>query len=530
MQIFAYQIATRNVPQSLINKNQNTLHRIENIAKIYQEMEIFRRGYFLTNQITSLQKMDKAKTDLVLAVEQFSIDEINTDHLELKTVVLENVIFMNKLIELYQNQGQKAALNELASENGSSIIEKFRIAIVNLENTEQVHLAQNFKDDLRLHEHLSHLIILGTLLSIIAVSVIFFMLNLNFNKNKLIKTQEHNQKQLLQSILNCMSDGVLVRDMKGQFILQNPAAKILIGDSLEKLQIFKEDKVTELAEPELPINLAVQGASLDNTVYFIKSENHPNGIFVTVSVRPLINFDGKLAGGVAVFNDVTEIKEAHEQLESFNYSVSHDLSAPLRSIIGFGQILLEEISHDEKPEIRDSLHRIIDATQKMKLVIDGLMGLSKLKRTNMTKEEVNLSEIAENIAGELQKNDGNRIVNFIIPKNLMANGDPRLLRIVLTNLMANSYKFTTKKPEAIIEFGVIFNNNKETFFLRDNGAGFDMRHVNKLFGAFERLHAQEEFPGTGIGLATVDQVIKKHHGEIWAQAEVNKGAIFYFTL
>ncbi|MBI2088431.1 MAG: response regulator [Deltaproteobacteria bacterium] len=224
------------------------------------------------------------------------------------------------------------------------------------------------------------------------------------------------------------------------------------------------------------------------------------------------------------------LEAANKELEAFSYSVSHDLRAPLRSIDGFSQALLEDYVEQLDEQGKDYLTRIRTASQRMGHLIDDLLNLSRVTRAEMRPEPVNLSEMAKSLAAELKQREPQRQVAFQIQDGLEVKGDPRLLRVVLENLFSNAWKFTSRHPRARIEFGAAQHNGKPTYFVRDDGAGFDMAYKAKLFGAFQRLHKATEFDGTGVGLATVQRIIRRHGGEIWAEAEVEKGATFYFTL
>jgi len=225
-----------------------------------------------------------------------------------------------------------------------------------------------------------------------------------------------------------------------------------------------------------------------------------------------------------------ELEALNKELESFSYSVSHDLRAPLRSIDGFSQALLEDYTHILDSQGKDYLRRVRSASQRMAELIDELLSLSRVTRTEMSREPVDLSKLAQKIAKELLEMQPERQVEFIIATDLMADGDKRLLRLVLENLLGNAWKFTGSKPIATIEFGTTKKEGEKVHFVRDNGAGFDMAYINKLFGAFQRLHSDDEFPGIGIGLATVKRIIHRHGGRVWAEGELGKGATFYFTL
>jgi PAS domain S-box-containing protein len=224
-----------------------------------------------------------------------------------------------------------------------------------------------------------------------------------------------------------------------------------------------------------------------------------------------------------------ELQATNEELEAFAYSVSHDLRAPLRGIRGFSGILLERNASQLDAEGKELLRRACESAQHMSELIDDLLKLSRVGRSELRWQPVNLSALAESIAAELRRAEPARAVELAIEPNLRAQGDERLLGIVLDNLLGNAWKFTSNRPRARIEFGVTAEP-EPAFFVRDNGVGFDMAHADKLFGALQRLHSTSEFPGTGIGLATVQRIIKRHRGRVWATGVVNRGATLYFTL
>ena len=226
-----------------------------------------------------------------------------------------------------------------------------------------------------------------------------------------------------------------------------------------------------------------------------------------------------------------ELAAVNDELEAFNYSVSHDLRAPLRTIDGFSQALLEDYEDKLDDEGKDFLGRTRAASQRMGILIDDLLNLSRVTRGELRYEEVNLSEIARKVVVELQEGDTlGREVTFEITDGAVTMGDPNLLRAVLDNLIGNAWKFTGNHETANIEFGITEDEGKQAFFVRDDGAGFDMEYADNLFGAFQRLHGMTEFPGTGIGLATVQRIIHRHGGRVWAESKVEQGATFYFTM
>jgi PAS domain S-box-containing protein len=226
----------------------------------------------------------------------------------------------------------------------------------------------------------------------------------------------------------------------------------------------------------------------------------------------------------------TELKAANKELEAFSYSVSHDLRAPLRAIDGFSRALLEDYSKQLDETGQNYLTRVCTATAHMAQLIEDLLNLSRLSRSEMRSQTVNLSRMAGDIAEKLEESELERTVKFRIEKDVTAMGDERLLRIALQNLFDNAWKFTSKRERAEISFGQVQDGEKTEYFVRDNGAGFDMAYVDKLFGVFQRLHTTKEFEGTGIGLVTVQRIIHRHGGLIRAEGKIGEGAAFYFTL
>jgi light-regulated signal transduction histidine kinase (bacteriophytochrome) len=226
----------------------------------------------------------------------------------------------------------------------------------------------------------------------------------------------------------------------------------------------------------------------------------------------------------------TATEAANRELEAFSYSVAHDLRAPLRGVDGFSQALLEDYADKLDDEARGYLKHVRHSAQEMGRLIDDLLALSRVTRSELVRESVDLSDLARSVATQLQRAQPARRVEIVIADGIVAEGDARLLRIALENLLGNAWKFTSKRGEPRLEVGVTSGAEGVAYFFRDNGAGFDMAYASKLFGAFQRLHSAHEFEGTGIGLATVQRIVNRHGGRIWATGEVDRGATFYFTL
>lgn len=225
-----------------------------------------------------------------------------------------------------------------------------------------------------------------------------------------------------------------------------------------------------------------------------------------------------------------ELLRVNSELESFSYSVSHDLRAPLRSVDGFSVALIEDFSEVLPEAGRNYLGRIRAAATHMSALIDGLLDLARIARLPVAREPLDLTAIAREVASQLGRANPERSVEVLVGPTMRAQGDPALVRVVLQNLLANAWKFTSKRATAEVEVGRTTAGGSDAFFVRDNGAGFDMAYAHKLFGAFQRLHRIDEFEGTGIGLATVQRIVHRHGGRVWAESAIDHGATFYFTL
>ncbi|HWZ84405.1 MAG TPA: PAS domain S-box protein [Terriglobales bacterium] len=371
------------------------------------------------------------------------------------------------------------------------------------------------------------------------------------------------QSLMLQSVLDSMAEGLVAANEQGKFLIWNRAAEKIVGYGPADLPPqewsahygnYLPDKVTPFPSEQLPLVRAIRGEASTAEI-FLRNPKVAGGIWIEASGNPLKNKDGAVRGGVVAFRDITQrkaderqirelnedlearvakrtaqLQEANQELEAFTYSVSHDLRAPLRHMAGFSTLLMEEFGSKLESQAQHYLHRIEDGTRKMGQLVDELLSLARVGRLSPNCKIVDLNAMVEEVVAILKPEWESRAVEWHVAPLPSLFCDPTLMKQVFQNLLANALKYSRPRPQAVIEIRAIEHKGENVIFVRDNGVGFNMKYADKLFGVFQRLHRTEEFEGTGVGLATVQRILKKHGGRAWAESELDKGSTFYFTV
>jgi PAS domain S-box-containing protein len=376
--------------------------------------------------------------------------------------------------------------------------------------------------------------------------------------NAALKTNEERFRLLVETVKDY---AIFMLDPNGLILTWNKGAERIEGYQAEEIigqpfTRFYPEEAVRADYPAYELKTAREQGRFEDEGWRVRKDG--SLFFANVIITALYDNHGTLIGFAKITRDLTRQKQAEEtlrtserqarelsetlqqqstqlqavnkELEAFSYSVSHDLRAPLRGIDGFSQVLLEQYADKIDEQGQHYLHRVRQGSQQMGKLIDDMLQLSRLTRGDMAFESINLTTLVKNIVKELQRQEPDRQVEFVIEDRVMVQGDKNLLQAAMQNLLENAWKYTSKHPKARIEFGVMEQQGNPTYFVKDDGAGFDMKYADKLFGAFQRLHGVTEFPGTGVGLATVARIIHRHGGDIWVDAEIEKGACFYFTL
>jgi signal transduction histidine kinase/CHASE3 domain sensor protein len=372
------------------------------------------------------------------------------------------------------------------------------------------------------------------------------------------------QKLMLHSVLNSMVEGLVATDEQGNFILWNQAAKEILGlgpadqsptDWSADYGTFLPDMITPFPNAQNPLFLAIAG-EVSSAVMFIRNPGLDRGAWIESNGAPLRDQEGAVRGGVLAFRDITQrkadeleirklndeleeriakrtqqLEATNDELEAFSYSVSHDLRTPLRHISGFARILVNDFGPAMAGEAREHLQRIEDAVRRMGLLVDALLRMAVLRRRPLRLSHSELNPIVDEVVTMLHGECDGRDVEWRIAKLPALDCDPILMAQVFQNLLGNALKYSRGRAKAVIEVDSIQQPDKPAIiFVRDNGAGFNLEYAEKLFGVFQRFHTDSEFEGSGVGLATVHRIIQKHGGMIWAEAEPDQGATFYFAL
>jgi len=363
-------------------------------------------------------------------------------------------------------------------------------------------------------------------------------------------------EEKLDRFLGSMPDALVIVNAEGKILGSNAHTAKLFGYADWELQgenmaLLVPERVRQTQRQYYAgFFLQRNGRAPETTLELSGLRKDGREFPIEISTRPLVSEKGLLV--TSAIRDITERKRvekqiadlnkelkdraaeletANQELEAFSYSVSHDLRSPLQNIDSFSQILMEEYANRLDADGRDYVQRLRSSCQHMEEIIDALLVLSNMARQELLLEPCDLTALAKAVATELKQKDPDRLIDWVLAEGLMVQCDPRLLRVALENLLGNAWKFTAKHPRARIEFGALPQaNGSRTYFVRDDGAGFDMARAGHLFVPFKRLHDQGQFRGTGIGLATVQRVIQRHRGKIWAEGAVEQGATFCFTL
>lgn len=552
-------VSYRNTLQ-LIEASERVAHTHEVLAGLERILadlisaETGERGYILTGDEQFLEPYHSGVSETFRHIHH--VRELTADNARqqnrlaaLEPMAQSRLALLDQGIRSRREEVFEAARELILSGQGKVQMDAIRAVIAEMEAEENrllEHRSQKLRADTRTAMGAA---VLGALLALGVLVFVFLLLSREITARK---RAEQEQSQLA-AIVESTDDAITGKTLDGIIVSWNPGAERLYGYSALEA---KGSPISILVPPDRPREVPEILERIkrgERAEHFESARVRKDGrrIEVSLSISPVMDSQGRITGASTIARDITKRRQAEEkirelnaqvarslaesealnkELEAFAYSVSHDLRAPLRAIDGFSLVLLEDYEQQLDDEGKDHLRRVRGASQRMGQLIDDMLALSRVTRREMRREKVDLSALAASIGEELRQREPHRQVDFSVADGAVVEGDPQLLHIALENLLDNAWKYTGKKTRARIEFGIGEDGGRPLFFVRDDGVGFDMRYVHKLFGAFQRLHPRTDFEGTGVGLATVQRIIRRHGGRVWAEAAVNQGATFYFTL
>lgn len=537
-----------------VTNTRDALDTISEISGSLSEVESSARSFAISGQQSDLNPyytaaqavpQDVSELKQLLRDDPAQLDVLNN----IEPAIALHLKAMNDLVDLGNRKLFRSFGQRDLSDKANELMAKIRIAFSAMEKNEQAKL----KQEQAVMEQKAALLTPNSLAGSILAGIIILGCGAGtFAAGR----NQRKAEEKLDRLLGSMPDALIIINPDGKIVSSNPHAAKLFGYSNrelhgENMALLVPERFRQIQRQHYSgyfskrnghapaTTLELIGLHKDGREFPIELSTEPlateNGIVVTSAIRDITERKrveqqiSKLNRDLA--DRAMELETANKELEAFSYSVSHDLRSPLQNIDSFSQILMEDYANRLDADGRDYVERLRGSCQHMQDIIDALLALSSMMRSELTVETFDLSALAKTVSTDLQRKSPDRLVDWAITEGLTVQGDPQLLRVVLENLFGNAWKFTTNRPRARIEFGALpQSDGARNYFVRDNGAGFDMTRATGLFKPFKRLHDQKEFRGTGIGLATVQRVIHRHRGKIWAEGIVNQGATFCFTL
>jgi PAS domain S-box-containing protein len=537
-----------------VTHTREVLEKLGTILARLSEVESAARSFAISGKQSHLNPFYTAAKAVPLQVDELRL-LLRNDPVRLRSVteiepgIAGHLKVMKGMVELGNKNLFRGSAQRSLTDEGNKLMEQIRTAFSAVDKALRAQLDQEQTAVSAQAEHVTMISLSGSILA----GVLVFVGGANWLR---AMNGRRKAEEKLDRLLGSMPDALVIVNAEGKIIGSNAQTEKLFGYSDRELQgesmaLLVPERFRQTQRQYYAAYFSQRGGRVPaSTMEFCGLHKDGREFPIEVSTKPLTAEKGLAV--TSAIRDITERKQveqqisklnqelehraielenANQELEAFSYSVSHDLRSPLQNIDGFSQILMEDYANRLDPEGLDYVQRLRGSCQHMQDIIDALLTLSNMMRNELLFEHFDLTALANTVAADLKQKNPNRLVDWVIAEGLTAEGDAQLLRVVLENLFGNAWKFTANRPRARIEFGALpQSNGARTYFVRDDGAGFDMARANHLFTPFKRLHDQSEFRGTGIGLATVQRVIHRHRGKIWAEGVVNQGATFCFTL
>jgi PAS domain S-box-containing protein len=536
------------------SRTQQVLVALPSLASSLHEAESGARGFAISGKQLHLDQYYGATKAI-----QPQLDELQRilrddsaavkQYRGLAPLITAHLAVLKQMVDLGNKNVFRAVGQRALTDQGYESTQNISATLQAMEQSARARLAGQSNIALQ-HAHIARV----ALLEGAALACVVLLLSSTSTYWLVIENGKMEEK--LNGFLESSPDAIVIVNKEGKIVISNSHTERLLGYTPQELAgqtvaILVSERYRKVYLQQYAVFFANRGDQMTATSLELSAIHKDGREFpIEICMKPLETEQGILV--TSAIRDISQRKQTEQQvsrlneqleqraaeleasnkeLEAFSYSVSHDLRSPLQNIDGFSQVLLEDYADRLDSEGQEHLKHVRSSCLQMGEIIDALLALSKMMRTEMFRQRVDLSGLASQIADHLKATAPDRAVEFVIANDLTADADPQLLGVVLENLLNNAWKFTSKQPRARIEVGSLLQSNGEqVFYVRDDGAGFDMEHAQKIFTPFQRLHKASDFQGTGIGLATVQRVIARHGGKIWASAAVDHGATFCFTL
>ena len=560
-------------------RTQTVLRNIKELRALIIEIETGQRGYILTGREAYLGPFTRAAQTTIPNLRKLRrltagdpFQQQRFDRLE--AFVLQRLAIARESVKLRRTAGFEAARGLVLAGDGREFMERILGIFREMESHEQNLLEERHRVSIRLSRGTMWIVGSGSAFGFGTIVLAMFFLDRDVRARERAEDALRRAHEDLEHRVQARTESLreanerlhaLVESSPLSILSVNASGNVMTWNAgAERMFGWKADEAIGDFPPFVPekkwsefqqlLERALAGETITG-VEVVRRRKNGTAIDVNLSLAPLRDAEGAIAGVMAVMIDVTDRKRIEEEiralnreleqrvqmrtaelesinaeLEAFTYSVSHDLRAPLRHIDGFSRILTEELGEQLEPKYHGYFRRIQEATRQMGRLIDDLLNLARVGRSALSLQKINLELLAKQTVNELQAEAEGRSIEWIIGPLPVISGDPGLLKVVFANLLGNAIKFTRPRDKAVIEVGQEVHEGVTVVYVRDNGVGFNPKYADKLFGVFQRLHRQEDFEGTGVGLATVQRIIHKHGGWVWAEAEPDRGATFYFTI
>lgn len=541
---------------SSVGQAYQALGRIQEVRAIMANLESSQRGYLLLGMSDLLEFRAREKEELseALTALKVSAEYNQRQHLEqLQALINQRIAFGEESIDVRRVQGQEAAQRMLNVGTGIALTAKIEVLLKTIAEEENALLIERQSEVDIVSTHTFLFLTGGVLLSLTIVCVALFSLNAEFWE----RIAAEKSVAQLAAIVSSSNDAILGTDLNSIVTTWNAAAEEMFGYSAKEIigQSIKCLLPLGREDEEVQIIGRIKRGEAVKHFETVRQAKDGRQIDVSVTVSPIKDRDGRVVGASKVARDISErklaeqeirqlnaslerrvaertkeLEVANKELEAFSYSVSHDLRSPVRAMNGFSQAVLEDYGTLLPEDGRRGLERIRGAAQRMGMLIDDLLSFSRLSRTPLTMQAIDTEGQVRRVLEGIRSQQPERDIEVKLGKLPPCQGSLATLDHVWTNLLSNAFKYTRRREKAVVEIGSRDENGEPVYYVRDNGAGFDMRYVHKLFGVFQRLHRADEFEGTGVGLAIVQRIVHRHQGRVWAESELNVGSTFYFTL